>query len=614
LAIATWGSQSSTIERALGLRSINQIPPIAGSPVRSRAPLARAAATPHAAFTGLGFDACATPSSSAMSAWGASAYRAVGVYVGGANMACSQPNLTNAWVAAETSAGWHLIPLYVGLQAPSNSCGCRGIAPSQASSEGTAAANDAVSQASAVGIGPGNPIYFDMENYARNATNTAAVLTFLSGWTTQLHNSGYRSGVYSNPSSGIADLLSQTGNGYVEPDDIWFANWNGQQTTSDPAIPGNEWSNHQRLHQYSGGHNETYGGVTINIDGDFLDGETVGAGNVSVAASGPPSNSSAPSIQGAAKVMNTVSAMHGGWSGFGIAYSYQWQHCTRGCVNIGTGQTYKLAAGDVGTMVRAVVTASNSGGSGQATTGAVGPVAPIGYWLYTTSGGVYGSTGTLWLGSPASQRVRTSSVVGMASTADGRGYWVLTSSGRAYAFGDAPKLTARAQGQRVAGIVADPTGGYWLYTSSGNVYGTSGAGRFGSAAARHAHTPIIGMASTADGRGYWMVNSSGGVYAFGDATELRNSPNRSVAGIAAAAHGGFWLFTATGNVSRYAGAGWYGSVAGLRVRRPSIVGMASTADGRGYWLVSASGRVYAFGDAGRLSVRSGAVRGIAAQG
>jgi hypothetical protein len=111
-----------------------------------------------------------------------------------------------------------------------------------------------------------------------------------------------------------------------------------------------------------------------------------------------------------------------------------------------------------------------------------------------------------------------------------------------------------------------------------------------------------------------MVSSSGTVYAFGDATKLHSSPNRSVAGIVAAPHGGFWLFTATGNVSRYAGAGWFGSAAGLRIRHPSIVGMASTADGHGYWLVSGSGRVYPFGDAGRLSVRGGAIRGIAAQG
>jgi hypothetical protein len=406
------------------------------------------------------------------------------------------------------------------------------------------------------------------------------------------------------------------GTGYTEPDDIWFANWNGQLSTSDPAIPSADWAAHQRLHQYSGGHNETHGGVTINIDGDYLDGATVGSGTVSVVPAGAPANYSGPSIQGSAKVMNTVAANRGGWSGVGVTYSYRWQRCTFACTNIGgaTGQTYKLAPGDVGAQVRAVVTASNSSGTAQATTGAVGPVAPIGYWLYTVTGGVHGSVGTLWLGSPASLRVRTSSVVGMASTVDGHGYWVLSASGRVYAFGDAPKLSVSAHGQRVAGFVAAPSGGYWLFTAAGNVYRSSGAGYFGSAAARHAQTPIVGMASTADGRGYWMVSSLGRVYAFGDATKVRNSVTRPATGIVAAPHGGFWLFSASGNVSRNAGAAWFGSVAGLRVRHPSIVGMASTADGRGYWLVSAAGRVYSFGDAARLSVRNGAIAGIVAQG
>jgi hypothetical protein len=616
LAIATWGGNVAVIKRALGVRSVQPVQPISEPSVKSHAPLARAAASAHVVFTGLGFDACSTPSSSTMSAWGASQYRAIGVYIGGTNMACSQPNLTSSWVAAETNAGWHLIPTYVGLQAPSNSCGCQGIAASQAQSEGTAAANDAAAHAGAVGIGPGNPIYFDMENYSRTTSNSSAVLTFLSAWTTQLHNQGYASGVYSNPGSGIADLVSRTGPGYAEPDHIWFANWNGQQSTSDPGIPSGDWAAHQRVHQYSGGHNETHGGATLNIDGDYLDAATVGSGTVSVGAGGSPSNYSAPSITGSAKVRNTVAANRGGWSGVGLSYSYRWQRCTPGCTNIthGTGQSYKLAPGDVGAMVRVVVTASNSSGSAQATTSTVGPVAPIGYWLYTARGGVSGSTGTLWLGSPASRQVRTSSVVGMASTVDGHGYWVVTSSGRAYAFGDAPKLTVSARGQRIAGIVSSPTGGYWLFTASGNVYRSSGARWFGSAAARHAHTPIVGMASTADGRGYWMVSSMGTVYAFGDAKKVHASLGRPVAGIAAAPRGGFWLFSAAGNVYRNAGAGFFGSPAGLRIRHLSVLGMASTADGRGYWFVSPSGHVYSFGDAARLSVRGGAIRGIAAQG
>jgi hypothetical protein len=238
----------------------------------------RASSSATVGFTGLGFDACATPSARTMSAWSASPYRAIGVYIGGVNRACSQPNLTPSWVSAETVAGWHLIPTYVGLQSPTSSCGsCAKLSSNQAAAQGTAAAGDAVSRAQSVAIGPGNPIYFDMEGYTRTSSASHATLAFLAAWTSQLHALGYLSGVYSSSASGIADLAGQIDFGYELPDDLWIANWNGRADTSDPYVPSNAWARHQRLHQYRGGHNETYGGVTINIDNDFVDGATVGA-------------------------------------------------------------------------------------------------------------------------------------------------------------------------------------------------------------------------------------------------------------------------------------------------------------------------------------------------
>ncbi|MGN6258552.1 MAG: DUF1906 domain-containing protein [Solirubrobacterales bacterium] len=247
----------------------------------SALPQARASAGTAArsgtVFTGLGFDACSTPSARSMAAWKESPYRAVGVYVGGINRACSQPNLTPEWVAAQTAAGWHLIPTYVGLQAPTSSCSsCAKLSASQATAQGVAAAEDAVEQASAAAMGPGSPIYFDMESYSRTSSATAATLAFLEAWTKELHQLGYVSGVYSSSSSGIADLGDQVGTGYELPDQLWIANWNGVQNTSDPAAPSSAWTQHQRIHQYEGGHNETYGGVTINIDNDYVDGATVG--------------------------------------------------------------------------------------------------------------------------------------------------------------------------------------------------------------------------------------------------------------------------------------------------------------------------------------------------
>ena len=55
-----------------------------------------------------------------------------------------------------------------------------------AATQGTAAAQDAVLQAQALGIGTGNPIYYDIEQYTRSTTATAAVLAFLQAWTEQL--------------------------------------------------------------------------------------------------------------------------------------------------------------------------------------------------------------------------------------------------------------------------------------------------------------------------------------------------------------------------------------------------------------------------------------------
>ena len=280
---ATWHGDPAVVARALGVRALT--PGSAGARTLSPGSSAGAgaahssAAQPHVTtrragdpvFTGLGFDACSTPSASKMLAWSASPYRAVGIYIGGANAACSQPNLNPTWVGQESAAGWVLLPIYVGLQAPRNGCGCAAIVPAQATAEGIAAADDAINQAAANGIAPGNPIYDDMEAYPRGSTNTPAVLAFLSAWTTELHAHGYLSGVYSGANTGISDFVAAIGTGFVEPDEIWIAEWNGQQTTASAYVPSTDWPNHQRLHQYQGGHNATYGGATINIDSDYVD-------------------------------------------------------------------------------------------------------------------------------------------------------------------------------------------------------------------------------------------------------------------------------------------------------------------------------------------------------
>jgi hypothetical protein len=274
--------------------------PRASSPVRGApAPAATAAAAaPHAAahlaaplasHVGLGFDTCGAPSVGAMATWvGSSPYRTAGIYLGGANRACPDGNLSAGWITTVAQQGWNFIPIYVGLQAPCvNQSGLAPIDAASAAAEGQAAADDAVSQATRFGLGLGTPIYFDSEAYNNQTPGcTQTVLGFLSGWTSELHAQNFLSGIYGSSSSTIFDLAHAVGSsGFAPPDDIWLANWNGKQSVyGDPFVSDGVWVPHQRLHQYAGGHDEAYGGVTINIDSDYIDGATASAGN------GPPTS------------------------------------------------------------------------------------------------------------------------------------------------------------------------------------------------------------------------------------------------------------------------------------------------------------------------------------
>ena len=203
-----------------------------------------------------------------MTKWLTSSYRAVGIYIGGVNRACAQANLTPSWLTGILSQGWHYFPIYPGLQ---SSCvlasGDATITTAHAAAEGKAAADDAAAQAASLGIARGTPLSFDMEAYAP-ACNSQ-VTTFLSAWDAELHVLRYNAGVYESFTN-IGALISAA-DSITEPDVIYYADWDGKATTTSPYMPANMWTNHARIHQYQGGHLETHGGATIDIDGDQLD-------------------------------------------------------------------------------------------------------------------------------------------------------------------------------------------------------------------------------------------------------------------------------------------------------------------------------------------------------
>lgn len=236
-----------------------------------------AAARATSTYTGLGFDTCVTPSVSAIAAWSASPYRAVNTYIGGASRGCpTQPNLDAGWVTSVAGRGWTIIPTYVGLQAPCSPYTHR-ISRTRAAAQGKASADDAVAILGGLGLGAGTIVYFDIEAYDTSKNKClAAVRTFLDAWTTQLHARGYLSGVYTSSTPMKPTLVDKVGDPtFAQPDDIWFARWNNDPSIfGDPAIPDRFWNSHQRIHQYRGGHPETWGGVTINIDNNSVDADT----------------------------------------------------------------------------------------------------------------------------------------------------------------------------------------------------------------------------------------------------------------------------------------------------------------------------------------------------
>jgi hypothetical protein len=185
-------------------------------------------------------------------------------------MACAQSQLTRGWVRGRFRAGWRLLPIYVGLQAPTSNCGCATISPVRAGDQGAVAARDAIAHAGKLGLGTGAPIYYDMENYTRGGTASSAALAFLEAWTRHLHAAGYLSGVYAGANSGVSDLIAATSHPDV-PDELWTADWNGHDDAANPRARTARWGANRRVHQYAGETVQRFGGVTLSVDRDAVD-------------------------------------------------------------------------------------------------------------------------------------------------------------------------------------------------------------------------------------------------------------------------------------------------------------------------------------------------------
>ena len=127
----------------------------------------------------------------------------------------------------------------------------------------------------------GSVVYYDIEYYGTNTDCREAVNAFMNGWVSQVRALGNLAGVYGSTlcDTGLSDFLTITN----VPDVIWPARWyhNAGEGYYDPSasvwnlgscIPNTVWADHQRIRQYEGDHDETWGGLTLGIDSNVLDG------------------------------------------------------------------------------------------------------------------------------------------------------------------------------------------------------------------------------------------------------------------------------------------------------------------------------------------------------
>jgi subtilisin family serine protease len=226
-----------------------------------------------------------------------------------------------------------------------------------------------------------------------------------------------------------------------------------------------------------------------------------------------------------------------------------------------------------------------------------------GYQLVGRDGSVYSSGVTAGEGSidlPLSHPI-----VGAAESPDGLGYWLVSSAGEVFAFGDARSYRSSAKfyaSEPVVAVAVTPNAkGYWLVAQNGRVVAYGNARSYRSSAKFYASEPVVAVAATPDGKGYWLVDKNGKVFAYGDAhfygSAIKYHLVKPIVGIAATSDGrGYWLATAEGRVFAFGDATFYPQAVSRHLASP-IVGIAASPYGRGYWLAGAGGKIFAFGKA-----------------
>jgi hypothetical protein len=280
--------------------------------------------------------------------------------------------------------------------------------------------------------------------------------------------------------------------------------------------------------------------------------------------------------------------------------------------SVGHAYSYTFAASGnpppTYSLVRAPAWLSINPRSGQVSGTPPGATTSFSYSVDASNGTLPNATTgpfTVSVTTPVTAGSLAPSIVGMAATPDGGGYWLADAAGGVSPHGDAlsyGSMAGHTLNSPIAHIVASPDGkGYWLVAADGGVFAFGDAAFFGSMGGRPLNAPVVDLAPTRDGNGYWLVAADGGIFAFGDAAfhgSMGGRPlNKPVVGIAPdVSTGGYWEVATDGGIFAF-GALFCGSTGNLSLNKP-VNGMTATPDDQGYWFVASDGGIFAFGDAG----------------
>ncbi len=228
------------------------------------------------------------------------------------------------------------------------------------------------------------------------------------------------------------------------------------------------------------------------------------------------------------------------------------------------------------------------------------PSASSGYWLLSAAGDV------LEFGRAARfDSFRGGFWLDMTTRPGDGGAWAVNyNSGEIRPLGGAPQLGS-ASFRRAVGIASTPDGnGYWVVSDQGVVEAFGSADHLGDLGALTLAEAAQAIVSTESGNGYWILGGDGGVFTFGDAEFRGSIPqvlpgvmlDAEIVGLVAAPDGGYWLVGADGGVFSF-DAPFVGSLPATLGDTPldgEIVGMI--ASGTGYLLIGGDGGVFNFGD------------------